>query len=499
MSDPGASMDVVTSTGERVSGVPAAHVAARPARAGVRPATGDPRLTREDARAVRPGGGTRASRLRAFAASRAGGLPRPFWVLWSGTLINRIGYMVEPFLAFYLTGVRGLSLATTGAVLAVSGAGSVVSQLVSGSLSDRLGRRAVLTLGMLANAAALLALGYSRGLVPIVAATLLFGLTIDIYRPASSALVADLLPPAERPRAYGLLFWAVNLGFSVAMVLGGTLARSGFQWLFWADAGTCAIVGVMAWRGLPGGRPGRAGQAGERRSRKRPAGGSPAAPVAARGRPRELGGSHPERLGGLLRDRVMIVYLALTLCYCFVYLQAYTTLPLAMRLRGLSPQEYGLAMALNGILIIALQPLISGWLGKHDRCAVLAGGFVIVGLGFGLTSLAGSVVAYAATVAVWTLGEIVTAGLGAAIVADLAPATMRGRYNGAYGAVWSAAYLLGPLGGTRLLALGAPVLWLSCGLMGAAAALGLLALGPAIRRRSHAAQITSLVPEDPEK
>ena len=121
----------------------------------------------------------------------------------------------------------------------------------------------------------------------------------------------------------------------------------------------------------------------------------------------------------------MIAYLLLSLCYCFVYLQAYTTLPLAMRLRGLSPQEYGLAMAVNGLLIIALQPLVSGWLGKHDHCTVLAGGFVIVGLGFGLTALAGSVAGYAATVAVWTLGEIVTAGLGAAIVADLAPVSMR--------------------------------------------------------------------------
>lgn len=195
-------------------------------------------------------------RLLAIARTRAGGLPRPFWVLWSGMLINRIGYMVEPFLAYYLTGVRGLSLAATGVILAMSGAGSVVSQIVSGALSDRIGRRVTLTVGMLANSAALLGLGYSKGLVPIVIATLIFGFTIDMYRPASSALVADLVAPAERPRAYGLLFWAVNLGFSVAMVLGGTLARSGFLWLFWADAGTCAVVGAIVWRGIPETRPG---------------------------------------------------------------------------------------------------------------------------------------------------------------------------------------------------------------------------------------------------
>jgi MFS family permease len=90
---------------------------------------------------------------------------------------------------------------------------------------------------------------------------------------------------------------------------------------------------------------------------------------------------------------------------------------------------------------------------------------------------------------VWTLGEIITAGLGAAIVADLAPPSMRGRYSGAYGAIWACAYLLGPLGGTRLLALGAVALWLACGLLATAAAAGLLVLAPAIRRRSRAARL----------
>ncbi len=422
----------------------------------------------------------RTGRLRAFIKAQVGGLPGPFWLLFGGTFINRIGYLVEPFLAYYLTGVRGLSLATTGAVLAMSGAGSIVAQLVSGVLTDRIGRRAVLTFGMLANAAALIALGYSRGLPAIAAATLLFGMTIDLYRPASAALVADVVPPLDRPRAYGLLFWAVNLGFSVAMVLGGALARSGFAWLFWADAGTCLVAGVMAWLWLPRDRPRRARPAGPR-----PAPGAGPAGTTPRAR------RWPARPAGFLGDPVMLAYLALTLCYCFVYLQSYTTLPLAMRLQGLSPQEYGLAMAVNGILIVALQPWVSGWLGRHDHCAVLAAGFVVVGLGFGLTALAGSVLAYAATVVVWTLGEIITAGLGAAIVADLAPPSMRGRYNGAYGAVWAAAFLLAPLGGTRLLGLSQAALWLSCGLLATASAAGLLVLAPAIRRRSHAALLSA--------
>lgn len=392
-----------------------------------------------------------------IARAQAGGLPRAFWTLWAGTLINRIGYLVEPFLAYYLTGQRGLSVTAVGFVLAANGLGGVFSQLIAGASADRIGRRATLTLGMLANAASLIGLGYVRGFAPIIAVTFLFGITVDIYRPASQALVADLVSPADRPRAYGLLFWAVNLGFSVAMVLGGVLARAGFQWLFWGDAVTCAAFGLIVWRGVPDRRP-----------------------VPSRA-------ERTEGFGTVLRDAVMIGYLGVTLAFTFVYLQAGTSLPLAMKLDGLPPGDYGLAMAVNGLLIVAVQPLAGRWLARRDHAGVLASGFVVVGAGFGLTSLAHSTVAYAAAVSVWTLGEIITAGMAASIVTDLAPAHLRGRYSGLAGAAWGAGYLLAPLGGTRLLVLGAPVLWLACAALCAAAAAGLMALRPAIRRRQQQA------------
>lgn len=141
---------------------------------------------------------------------------------------------------------------------------------------------------------------------------------------------------------------------------------------------------------------------------------------------------------------------------------------------------------------VAVQPLVSGWLGRPDHSSVLAIGFVVGGLGFGLTALAHSTAAYAATVVVWTLGEIITAGLGATIVSELAPVHMRGRYSGAYGAIWSAAYLAAPLGGTRLLGIGAPVLWLTCACLAGLAATAMLALGPAVRRRAGGVQVIRL-------
>lgn len=78
---------------------------------------------------------TPPGRAARFAQRTAGGLPRSFWVLWTGTLVNRIGMFVEPFLALYLTSARHLSLATAGAVLAAYGAGSVPSQPIGGALA----------------------------------------------------------------------------------------------------------------------------------------------------------------------------------------------------------------------------------------------------------------------------------------------------------------------------------------------------------------------------
>ena len=363
-----------------------------------------------------------------FLRARLGGLPKSFWVLWTGTLVNRLGTMVLPFLALYLTSGRGLSVATAGTMLALLGVGQVFSQLIGGALADRIGRRATLTGGMLATGAIMLVLGYVERLELIAAAALVLGLALDVFRPATQSIVADLVPGADRTRAFGLLLWAINLGFSIAMVLGGTMARAGFTTLFWVDAVTCALFGLLVWRAVPETRGG--------------------------GRSREPGG-----FADVVRDRVMVGLMLVSLMVAFVFLQSLATLPLAMREDGLSPAAYGLVMAVNGIVIVIVQPLVGHRLGRWDPSRVLTFGILLTGLGFGATALASTTLTYAACAVFWTLGEIVIQSVGVAIVAELAPSHLRGRYNGAYGTAAGLAAFVAPLGGTQLLVLGAPVLW----------------------------------------
>jgi MFS family permease len=101
-------------------------------------------------------------RLARWWAATSDGLPKPFWYLLAGAFVNRIGYMVEPFLALYLVGPRNLDPSTVGVVLAAFGAGAFASQPIGGYLADRFGRRASLVGGMIATAASFMLLASVR-------------------------------------------------------------------------------------------------------------------------------------------------------------------------------------------------------------------------------------------------------------------------------------------------------------------------------------------------
>ena len=85
-----------------------------------------------------------------------------------------------------------------------------------------------------------------------------------------------------------------------------------------------------------------------------------------------------------LRDRVFLLMILIQIGYATIYFQGYSTLPLAMAADGLPSQTYGLVIALNGVVIVLIQPFLGRWLVKMDRPKLLAASMLVVGLGFGL-------------------------------------------------------------------------------------------------------------------
>ena len=386
------------------------------------------------------------------------GLPRPFWVLWCGMLVNRSGSFVVPFLAIYLTQGRGLSAAQAGIVASLYGAGAAVASPLGGYLADHVGRRATLMGALALGGLGMIALGFARDIAVIAPACFAVAMVGEAYRPAMQAAVADLVPPAERPRAFGLVYWVINLGFSIGLTVGGALASASFLWLFVGDGLTSIAFAFIVWRAVPETRPAHV------------EGGKPRAGL--------VGG-----FAAPYRDRPFALFVLLSFMLLLVFMQHFTTLPLDMAAHGVTRAQLGLILALNGILIVLVQPFVAARLARFNRSRTIAGGAALFGLGFGLNAFARSVPLYALGVIVWTLGEMAVLPIANAVVADVAIPEMRGRYQGAYGITFGLASLAAPLIGTAVLQRwGSPALWWGCLVMGLLVAAGHLVLAPALTR-----------------
>ena len=185
----------------------------------------------------------------------------------------------------------------------------------------------------------------------------------------------------------------------------------------------------------------------------------------------------PARLADPLRllvtDRLLLVATVLVLAYAVLYSQVSITLPLAITHVGLSASVYGYVIAINGVLIVVGQPFTLRWMSRTSRRVTLPAGIVLVGAGLAATGLCHRPWQFAVTVAVWTAGEILTAGSFQAIVAALAPVHMRGRYAGALGLAWGASGLVGPLLGAGGYAASPALVWTGCLVVGLASAVGM--------------------------
>jgi MFS family permease len=167
-----------------------------------------------------------------------------------------------------------------------------------------------------------------------------------------------------------------------------------------------------------------------------------------------------------------------SLLSAFIYFQQQGALPLHVVDQGLSFATFGALISLNGLVVVLLELPLTAVTQRYPRRPVIAVGMVLEGLGFALTAWATDAPLLALTVVVWTLGEIVSAPVAQAYVADLAPLHLRGRYQGAWGLTFGLALVLAPVVGTAAYAVSPTALWLSCGVLGVIAALLVLGVRP---------------------
>ncbi|MEE1791393.1 MFS transporter [Streptomyces sp. BE308] len=389
--------------------------------------------------------------LRRAVHESVSGLPREFWWLWVSTLVNRLGAFVATFMALYLTLDRGYSASYAGLVAALHGLGGVVSSLGAGVMTDRLGRRPTMLIAQTSTAVSVAVLGFMEHPFAIAGVAFLVGMASNASRPAVQAMMADIVRPEDRVRAFSLNYWAINLGFAVSSAGAGFIAEYSYLAGFVGEAAMTLFCAVVVFLKVPESRPERA-------------------PAASGAKP---GSDDGVRLGTVLRDGRFMGVVGLSFLVSLIFQQGYVGLPVAMGTDGLSSSDFGTAIAVNGVLIVALQIPVTRFIEHRDPRRLLIISSLLAGYGFGLTAFAGSVAVYALTVCVWTLAEIVNAPIQTGLVVQLSPAQGRGRYQGMYTMSWSVAALIAPLmSGIVIDRYGAAWLWGTCAVLGTVAALG---------------------------
>lgn len=387
-----------------------------------------------------------------------GSLRREIWFLCLAILVNRAGTMVLPFLTLYLTVSRRLHPATAGLTLTVYGISAILVAPLSGRLSDRVGGLRIMKLSLILAGLILYIFPFVDSLPGILTITALWAIASESFRPPSMAIIGDLAGPQQRKAAFALTRLAINIGMSIGPVIGGFLAMRSFNLLFYVDGTTSLMAGilisVLPWRlDAPNSNAG-----GETKDDK------------------DIDESAVKpalRYSDVLKDRRFMFFLLAMLPVELVFFQSLAAMPLFL-VRDLQMTEagFGTLLAINTVIIILVEvPLNSAMANWPHRFSISLGA-LLVGLGFGALALVSNVPAAAATVVIWTFGEMILLPASSAFVSDVAPRKQSGAYMGLYTMGFSFALAIGPWLGTQILEHNGPVaVWvgtLICGCVTAA-------------------------------
>ncbi|MFI5831924.1 MFS transporter [Streptomyces sp. NPDC051578] len=346
----------------------------------------------------------------------------------AGVLVNRLSGFLQLFLVLFLTDT-GHSEARTVIALGVYGAGAVAGSLVGGTLADRLGIRHATVVSMSSTAVLTAALLYLPDFTLLLCAIALVSLGAQLFRPASATLLADQTDGDRQIMIFAMYRFGLNVGATAAPLLGYALYNAGghsYTLLFWGEAVIALAYALVARATLPA------------RAAQHPAA-APPATTGARG-----------GYAAVLRDRRYLLYLTAAFCHAAVYTQYLSTLPLYMKDARMALFWYTFAVALNGLIVIAFELLVTKVSQRWPLKITIGLGFALVGAGVACYGLPIGPAAVVIGTLVWSLGEILGGPAVFAYPASAGPEPLRSRYIGSFQFMFGLGSALGPMAGTWL-------------------------------------------------
>lgn len=366
--------------------------------------------------------------------------PRQFWLMFFGMLISTIGSsMIWPFLMVYVSGRLNQPLAVASTLISMNAAVGMVMNFIAGPMTDRVGRKWVLVAALAGNAVVYMLQNQANTFLGFAFALSLAGAFNPMYRVASDAMMADLIPQEKRADAYSLLRMSNNLGVAIGPTIGGFVASHSYSTIFYIAAACMLAYSLLLAFGAKETLPAKAFSGEPTAHRQKFAG-----------------------YGDIFRDKKFLTTIgAFTFCMTG---SAVLWVLLAVYLKtnyGIQENLYGFIPATNAIMVVVFQIAVTRFTVKFQPVVVMAAGALFYAVGVGSVYLANGFWSFWASMVILTIGELVLIPTTTTYVANLAPPDMRGRYMSIYNLAAAVAMMIGPaVGGFTNDNLGPRNIWL---------------------------------------
>jgi len=350
--------------------------------------------------------------------------PRQFWLMFFGMLVSTIGSsMIWPFLMVYVSGKLDQPLSIAATLLTINSGVGLFMNFVSGPLTDKIGRKWILVIALMGNAVVFLLQNQAATFAAFALALSLSGAFNPMYRVASDAMLADLIPQEKRVNAYSLIRMSNNLGVALGPTIGGFVAAQSYSTAFYLAALGMFSYGLLLAFGAKETLPAK--DSLDRTNSAKP------------------------RLGGystIFKDGKFLTTIgAFTFCMTgsatmWILLSVYLKTNF-----GIPENLYGFIPATNAIMVVLFQLAITRFTSKFNPILVMAAGALFYAIGVGSVYFGQGFWAFWLSMVIITIGELVLIPTTTTYVANLAPPDMRGRYMSIYNLSSGTAMGTGPV------------------------------------------------------
>jgi len=336
--------------------------------------------------------------------------PRTFKVLVTSALIENVAFgLIIPYLTLYMLIDINISEVLTGIVLMTYTISGMPAMILGGMFADKFGRRVVLLASLGLMSITILMYFFAFNFWTLVIIAFFDSFVGSMYMPAANAMIADIIPSGERPRAFSVLRIAWNIGIVAGPVMGAVIvAASSIKVLFVFGSAILAGAFFMNLMFIRETKPADAEEEG----------------ITFR------------RVLKVADDHPFFLLSALSGVFWFFFSQWMSVLP-AYAYSDLHIEKFafGLLFSATALMTVLFQLWVTSKMVKFRRSAVLMAGQLITSAGFAVIFFAWDFYSLLGCIIVITVGELVYMSIVSTIIADLAPADRRGTYMGFSGFV----------------------------------------------------------------